>query len=112
MVPLTVYAPASIGNFSVGFDALGLALAPMDGTLLGDLVQLSLPDPGHPDGVDWALEVKGTFAQKLPEDQEKNIVINSCRAFQSAAADKGFDIHPLKVLLDKRLPIGGVRVLP
>ena len=25
---LTVYAPASIGNVSVGFDALGLALAP------------------------------------------------------------------------------------
>ena len=26
-----VYAPASIGNFSVGFDALGAALAPIDG---------------------------------------------------------------------------------
>jgi len=106
MVPLTVYAPASIGNFSVGFDALGLALAPMDGTLLGDLVQLSLPDPDKPDGADWALEVKGEYAQKLPVDQEKNIVISSCRAFQSAAAVKGVDIQPLKVLLDKRLPIG------
>lgn len=106
MVPLTVYAPASIGNFSVGFDALGLALAPMDGTLLGDLVQLSLPDPGQPNGADWALEVKGAFAQRLPDDQEKNIVISSCRAFQSAAADKGIDIQPLKVILDKRLPIG------
>jgi homoserine kinase len=103
MAPLTVYAPASIGNFSVGFDALGLALAPMDGALLGDLVQLSLPDPGKPD---WALEVKGAYAQKLPGDQEKNIVISSCRAFQSAATAKGFDIRPLKVLLDKRLPIG------
>ncbi len=106
MVPLTVYAPASIGNFSVGFDALGLALAPLDGTLLGDLVQLSLPDPDHPGGADWALEVTGTFARELPGDQEKNIVINSCRAFQSAAATKGIDIQPLKVLLDKRLPIG------
>ncbi len=106
MVPLTVYAPASIGNFSVGFDALGLALAPMDGTLLGDLVQLSLPDSDSPDEADWALEVKGSFAQKLPVNQEQNIVISSCRAFQSAAADKGIDIQPLKVLLDKRLPIG------
>ena len=38
--PLTVFAPASIGNVSVGFDALGLALAPVDGSLLGDTVQL------------------------------------------------------------------------
>jgi homoserine kinase len=106
MVPLTVYAPASIGNFSVGFDALGLALTPMDGSLLGDLVQLSLPDPDQADGVDWGLEVKGTFAQKLPDDQEQNIVITCCRAFQSAAAAKGIDVQPLKVLLDKRLPIG------
>ena len=106
MVPLTVYAPASIGNFSVGFDALGLALAPVDGSLLGDQVQLSLLDPDSPNGTDWALEVKGPFAQKLPGDQEKNIVISSCRAFQSAAAVKGSDIQPLKVLLDKHLPIG------
>jgi homoserine kinase len=106
MVPLTVYAPASIGNFSVGFDALGLALTPMDGTLLGDLVQLSLPDLDAPNGADWGLEVKGAFAQELPVDQEKNVVITCCRAFQSAAAVKGIDIRPLKVLLDKRLPVG------
>ena len=34
---LTVYAPASSGNVSVGFDALGLALAPVDGSLAGRL---------------------------------------------------------------------------
>lgn len=110
VTPLTVYAPASIGNFSVGFDALGLALAPTDGTLLGDLVRLSLPEapipvPGEQEA-DWMLEVKGAFADKLPDDQEKNIVIGSCRAFQAAAAVKGIDIQPLKVRLDKRLPIG------
>ena len=105
MVPLTVYAPASIGNMSVGFDALGLALAPVDGTLLGDLVQLSLPQL-EPDPVDWELEVIGAFSAFLPADQEKNIVISCCRAFQAAAADKGINIMPLKVLLDKRLPIG------
>ena len=37
---LTVFAPASTGNLSVGFDALGLALAPVDGKLLGDIVHL------------------------------------------------------------------------
>jgi homoserine kinase len=53
MVPLTLYAPASIGNFSLGFDSLGLALAPVDGTLLGDLVQLSLPEYALPWPASW-----------------------------------------------------------
>ena len=62
---LSVYAPASIGNMSVGFDALGLALAPMDGSLLGDLVQLR-PFTEKEDGADWKLELNGPFAAALP----------------------------------------------
>ena len=103
--PLTVYAPASIGNMSVGFDALGLALAPMDGTLLGDLVQLS-PLSGDFEEKDWLLDVQGPFAHALPEDQEQNIVISCCRAYQAASAEIGVSIEPLKVLLKKQLPIG------
>lgn len=98
---LTVYAPASIGNVSVGFDALGLALAPMDGTLLGDLVQIS-PQTG----ADWSLQVEGPFARDLPERPEDNVVISCCRAYQEAAAGKGVKVRPLKVVLSKRLPIG------
>ena len=105
MVSLTVFAPASIGNLSVGFDSLGLALAPTDGSLLGDQVQLSLPDRESAQD-DWVLEVKGTYAADLPDDQENNIVVACCRGFQSAAAEKGIDVKPLKVVLDKRLPIG------
>jgi homoserine kinase (EC 2.7.1.39) len=30
-----VYAPASIGNVSVGFDVLGAAVSPIDGSLIG-----------------------------------------------------------------------------
>lgn len=101
--PLTVYAPASIGNVSVGFDALGLALAPMDGQLLGDLVQLSaLPS----DKDDWILQVDGPFAHKLPQDPEQNIVLRCCRGYQAAARQRGVKIQPLKVRLSKRLPIG------
>jgi len=103
--PLTVFAPASIGNLSVGFDSLGLALAPTDGSLLGDQVQLSLPDPESAHG-DWVLEVKGAYAADLPDDQEQNIVISCCRGFVSAAAETGIEIKPMKVVLDKRLPIG------
>lgn len=105
MVPLTVFAPASIGNMSVGFDALGLALAPVDGTLLGDLVQLSLPGSDAASD-DWSLEVTGVFGPSLPDDKEQNIVTACCRGFQAAAAEKGIKIRPLKVILDKRLPIG------
>jgi homoserine kinase len=61
---LTVYAPASSGNMSVGFDALGLALAPVDGSLLGDCVSII---EGNPD--DWMLCIDGPFAHALPQDQ-------------------------------------------
>ena len=106
---LTVYAPASSGNVSVGFDALGLALAPVDGSLLGDCVSLSPGgdaggDAGQPD--DWMLCLDGPFEHALPSDQEQNIVITSCRRFQQAAAAVGVDVKPLNVTLDKRLPVG------
>ena len=101
--PLSVYAPASVGNMSVGFDALGLALAPIDGTLLGDVVRLeNLPKEGG----DWRLEVSGAFAHALPQNPEDNIVMACCRAYQRAAAEAGHDITPLKATLEKRLPIG------
>ena len=102
---LTVYAPASIGNLSVGFDALGLALAPLDGTLLGDLVQVT-PFAAGKSGRDWQLQVDGPFAADLPPDPEDNIVLACCRAYQKAAAGRGTDIQPLKVRLNKRLPVG------
>ena len=102
---LTVYAPASIGNVSVGFDALGLALAPLDGTLLGDLVQVS-PFSARDRGDDWRLRLDGPFAGDLPQDQENNIVIACCRAYEAAARSRGVTIEPLRVRLSKRLPIG------
>ena len=98
---LTVYAPASSGNVSVGFDALGLALAPVDGSLLGDCVSIM---PGNPD--DWMLCIDGPFAHALPQNQEQNIVITSCRRYELAARAVGVDIHPLNITLDKRLPVG------
>jgi homoserine kinase len=101
--PLAVYAPASVGNMSVGFDALGLALAPIDGTLLGDIVTLSNLAG---DGGDWQLEIKGDFAHALPQDPEDNIVISCCRAYQEAAERIGYTVRPLRVTLEKRLPIG------
>jgi len=98
---LTVFAPASIGNVSVGFDALGLALAPLDGTLLGDTVQILA---GAQE--DWGLSLKGPFADKLPTDPEQNIVLQCCRLYQSTLSQRGIEIDPLNIVLEKRLPIG------
>ena len=98
---LTVYAPASSGNVSVGFDALGLALAPVDGSLMGDCVSIV---EGNPE--DWMLCIDGPFAHALPQDQEQNIVITSCRRFEQAASAAGANIRPLNITLDKRLPVG------
>jgi homoserine kinase len=98
---LRVFAPASIGNVSVGFDALGLALAPLDGTLLGDTVALHAGTAG-----DWRLTVTGPFADKLPADPEGNIVLACCRLFAEQVAETGTVVEPLDVTLDKRLPIG------
>ncbi len=38
---VSVFAPISIGNVSVGFDILGLAVLPIDGELIGDIVRIS-----------------------------------------------------------------------
>jgi homoserine kinase len=100
-IVLTVYAPASSGNVSVGFDALGLALAPVDGSLMGDCVSIV---EGNPE--DWMLCIDGPFAHALPQDQEQNIVITSCRRFEQAARAAGAKIRPLNITLDKRLPVG------
>ena len=98
---LRVYAPASSGNLSVGFDALGLALAPVDGSLLGDRVSIM---SGQPD--DWVLCMDGPFAHALPQDQEQNIVIASARGSKQLARSRGIEIQPLNMTLDKRLPVG------
>lgn len=62
---VVVYAPASIGNVSVGFDVLGAAVSPVDGTLLGDRVQVKAgTEP-------FSLNTAGHFVSKLPTDQKR-----------------------------------------
>ena len=59
---VAVYAPASIGNVSVGFDVLGAAVSPIDGTLLGDRVLVNHRIPP------FELKTAGSFVAKLPTD--------------------------------------------
>ena len=64
------YAPASIGNVNLGFDVLGAALSPVNGTLLGDSVTVKPLRHSSP----FSLTVGGEFADKLPTNIEENIV--------------------------------------
>lgn len=72
---VVVYAPASIGNVSVGFDVLGAAVSPVDGTLLGDRVLVK-------EGAEsFTLDTAGDFVSKLPTNPKENIVYDCWRVF-------------------------------
>jgi homoserine kinase len=96
---VSVFAPASIGNVSVGFDVLGLAVKPIDGTLLGDVVSVELAD-------DDSLVVIGAFADKLPSNKEDNIVWSCLQLFNEALTDAKQSISKVKLTLDKKMPVG------
>ncbi|CNE72226.1 homoserine kinase [Yersinia nurmii] len=90
-----VYAPASIGNVSVGFDVLGAAVSPVDGTLLGDCVSVTAADS-------FSLENEGRFVSKLPVDPKENIVY---QCWQRFCQEIGKEI-PVAMRLEKNMPIG------
>jgi len=99
MTTVSVFAPASIGNVSVGFDVLGLAVKPVDGTLLGDVVSVELADED-------SLVVVGAFADKLPTNKEDNIVWSCLQLFNQALADVNKSISKVRLTLDKKMPVG------
>ncbi|EKT53607.1 homoserine kinase [Providencia sneebia] len=92
---IKVYAPASIGNVSVGFDVLGAAVSPVDGTLLGDCVTVEAADS-------FSLTNQGRFVSKLPKKPEQNIVYQCWELFCERLG------KPLNVamVLEKNMPIG------
>lgn len=90
-----VYAPASIGNVSVGFDVLGAAVSPVDGSLLGDCVTVS-------DAAQFSLVNEGRFAAKLPSDPRQNIVYQCWQRFGQAVGRT----VPVTMRLEKNMPIG------
>ncbi|XOV79027.1 MAG: homoserine kinase [Aestuariibacter sp.] len=93
------YAPASIGNVSLGFDVLGAALAPVDGSPLGDTVELSTSEA-------FNLSVAGPFAHKLPADSDTNIVTRCYHYFHEQLAKRNVQATHAALVLNKNLPIG------
>jgi homoserine kinase len=94
MRTVRAYAPASIGNVAAGFDVLGAALAPLDGSLWGDIVELSEGAPG--------LQVEGPYAHRLPSDPAENLVL---RAFSLFRERLGRDLALPATILAKQLPV-------
>ncbi|MDO6692802.1 homoserine kinase [Aliiglaciecola sp. 3_MG-2023] len=96
---MTAYAPASIGNVSLGFDLLGAALTPIDGSPLGDQVEVSAADT-------FSLKVEGRFADKLPADPQSNIVFHCYTLFTKKLHERELPSAEVAMVLHKNLPIG------
>lgn len=97
---VVVYAPASIGNVSVGFDVLGAAVSPIDGSRLGDRVQIK------PSSQAFSLNMVGHFASKLPSEPKENIVYDCWLVFGREMSKKNLKLLPLAMTLEKNMPIG------
>jgi homoserine kinase len=95
---LVAYAPASIGNVAAGFDLLGAALAPLDGSLLGDLVQVA-----H--AAESTFRVTGRFASALVDDTRPNLALRARDLFVEAVRAAGDEVGPFAITLEKRLPV-------
>jgi homoserine kinase len=95
---ISVYAPATIANLGVGFDLLGAAVAPVDGTRLGDIINASR----HEDRI--ILECHGRWQHKLPADPAENIVWRCAEYFIDQLPPKCRS--GVKMILEKNLPVG------
>ncbi|HEX7184182.1 MAG TPA: homoserine kinase, partial [Thermoanaerobaculia bacterium] len=92
---LRAFAPAGVGNFAAGFDVLGAALAPVDGSLWGDVVEVEAADEPR-------FVCKGPYADRLPADPADNLVIRTRDLFEEAV---GSPLPPLALTLHKGLPV-------
>lgn len=92
---VSAYAPASMGNVAAGFDVLGAAFAPVDGSLWGDIVEVELADSP-------SFSCDGPFADRLPADPADNLVLKVHAYFAEAW---GKPLPPLKITLHKLLPV-------
>lgn len=97
---LRIYAPAFSANISVGFDSLGAAVSPIDGSLLGDVVQIEDSKQG------FRLENAGYFVRKLPKEPQKNIVYQAYVLFSERLKLRGQKVRLLCLTLEKNMPIG------
>jgi homoserine kinase len=95
---IEVYAPASSGNFAVGFDLLGAALAPVSGALLGDIVSIEAIEGSADEFV-----CSGRYAQKLAGPKEANLAYQCLLHFKQHVCPT---MASCRLELKKNLPVG------
>ena len=91
------YAPASTGNFSVGFDLLGAAFEPVNGELFGDVLDICAEQ------AELSLEIVGRYLHQLPANSTDNLVLSCFYAFEQKL---GRTLPRLALRLHKNLPVG------
>ncbi|MFK8012387.1 MAG: homoserine kinase [Marinicellaceae bacterium] len=96
---MKIFAPVSIGNFSVGFDLLGLAITPINGELLGDVVSIKSSEK-------YQLTCSGPYADVLPKNSEANLVTLAHDKYMQKMKQRGKSVTPVSLHLEKRLPVG------
>lgn len=93
-----VFAPATSANLAAGFDSLGAALAPEDGTLWGDIVTATLAPS-------TTLLVTGEFAGALPAEPRSNLAWMAMELFRDALTKRNISFQPMTIHLEKHLPV-------
>jgi len=96
--PVKIFVPVSIGNISVGFDSLGLALRPINDEFLGDIVEI---EPTCQN----TFELCGNFADRLPTDKESNIVWHVLDAYEKELSKHQIQTVGVKITLHKNIPV-------
>ncbi|MGP9800255.1 homoserine kinase [Rheinheimera sp. NSM] len=91
------YAPASTGNFSVGFDLLGAAFEPLSGELFGDVLDIVAEQ------AELSLDIVGRYVHQLPQNSNDNLVLSCFYAFEQKV---GRTLPRLALRLHKNLPVG------
>jgi homoserine kinase len=97
MPTVRAFAPASIGNFAAGFDLLGAAIEPLDGSRWGDVVTAA---PARR----TRLTVGGPYAASLPPAASRNLVLATYRLWGERLRERGQEPPPVALHLEKSLP--------
>jgi len=105
---ISVFAPISIGNISVGFDSLGMALSPIskhdknsgNDKLIGDIVHIKTASKNHD-----SLIQQGSHHHTLPNDVKDNIVWQALVNFNQAFVSRGGRLVNVDLILEKNIPI-------
>ncbi len=99
---LSVFSPISMGNVNVGFDTLGIALAPIDGTLVGDFVHIK---PLGKNAIKDQFILTGSHAHKLPANKESNIAWLCLLAFNQKLDALNIKQQSIELTLEKNIPV-------